>query len=68
MSKNKKRIKPQLVEPSVIDYESYGDFLVESHFGEFDVQLTADTENEYPFIAHGYPITGFKDLNQNKEY
>ncbi len=65
MSK-KRNYKPLLIEPSSIDYDMFGDFLIESHYGEFDVQLTADTDNEFPAIAHGYPITGFKDL-ENKE-
>ena len=29
---------------------------------EFDVQKTAETENLYPAIAQGYPVSGFKDI------
>ncbi len=64
----KRKPKRQIaVIPAVNQNSDLYDTVTEWNFSEFDVQPTADTENEFPVIAQGYPISGFKEIKKQQE-
>lgn len=55
------------VVPAAPEEQFFQDTITEWNYSEFDVQPTADTENEFPVIAQGYPISGFKEIDKRNE-
>lgn len=65
MSIFKKNSRQVAIVPAVYSDDSLNESVFASDYSdffEFDVQKTADTENDFPTIAQGYPISGFKDV------
>lgn len=59
--KKDKKSRQLLIVPSGTVSEDGGFEDREAVMSEFDIQKTAESENFYPAIAQGIPISGFKD-------
>lgn len=61
MNKKGDKSRQILIVPSGITGIDIGDSENQAPMTEFDIQKTAESENMYPAISQGYPISGFKD-------
>ena len=66
--KNNDTKRPIIVVPDGVAELGLEDSVFSPHLAEFDVQKTAESEDLYPAIAQGFPVSGFKEIYKKDKF